>query len=208
MRISTIMATHNNERYIAAALESVLVQTIPSDEIIVVDDGSTDATTDVLREFASRTRLVRQEHCGPGRALNLGIAVSTGDAFAFLDSDDLWQPEKLKLQSAALLADKNLEAVFGAVQQFVSPELEPDTARKFILPHCPQPGISKNALLIHRDAFERIGPFDETNKASDFFDWYARANVVGLRWRMLSEVVALRRHHSENTGRSLRSNST
>jgi glycosyltransferase involved in cell wall biosynthesis len=205
MRISTIMAAYNNERYVAEALESVLAQTLPADEIIIVDDGSTDSTPDILRGFATRARIMRQERCGPARALNVATASSTSDAFAFLDCDDLWRPEKLQLQRAALLADKNLEAVFGAVQQFVSPELTSNTARKYVLPDGPQPGISKNALLIRRDAFERIGPFEETNRASDFFEWYARANVLGLRWGMLPEVVALRRQHPENAGRLLRS---
>jgi Glycosyltransferases involved in cell wall biogenesis len=205
MRISTIMAVYNTERYIAQALDSVLAQTLPSDEIIVVDDGSTDGTVDVLRAFATRVRIIRQQNQGPPRALNVAITASTGDTFAFLDGDDLWLPDKLQIQSAALSAEEDLEAVFGAVQQFVSPDLDPKAMREYIVPDGPQPGISKNALLIRRDAFERIGRFKEEHRASDFFDWYARANVLGLRWRMLPEVVALRRHHSGNTGRRLRS---
>jgi GT2 family glycosyltransferase len=73
------------------------------------------------------------------------------------------------------------------------------------VPDGPQPGISKNALLIRRDGFERIGRFDEHLMVADFVDWYARANVLSLRWRMLPQVVALRRHHPGNTGRQMRS---
>jgi glycosyltransferase involved in cell wall biosynthesis len=205
MRISTIIATYNHERYITQALESVLAQSLPSDEIIVVDDGSTDGTPKILRSFAARIRIIHQENCGPSRALNVAIAASTADTLAFLDSDDLWRPEKLQIQTAALSADTNLEGVFGAVQQFVSPDLDPQTLREYAVPGIPQPGISKNAMLIRRAAFERIGPFDETCRASEFFDWYSRANALGLRWRMLPEVVALRRQHSENSGRRLQS---
>jgi glycosyltransferase involved in cell wall biosynthesis len=205
MRISTFMAAYNAERYVAQALDSVLAQTLPPDEIIVVDDGSTDGTADVLQTFAARIRIVRQQNQGPARALNVAIAASTGDTFAFLDCDDLWMPDKLRMQGAALSSERELEAVFGYVRQFATPDLDPNAVREYLVPDRPQPGISKNALLIRRDAFERVGRFNEELTASDFVDWYARANVLGLRWRMLPEVVALRRHHPGNTTRLLRS---
>ena len=90
------MAAYNCERYVAQAIESVLAQTRPSDEIIVVDDGSTDGTSDVLRNFDGRIRTIFHRNRGPGGALNVAIAASSGDAFAFLDCDDLWTPEKLR----------------------------------------------------------------------------------------------------------------
>jgi glycosyltransferase involved in cell wall biosynthesis len=205
MRISTIMAVYNAERYVSQALDSVLAQTVPSDEIIAIDDGSTDGTPDVLRNFATRVRIIHQQNCGVACALNVAITESTGDTLAFLDCDDLWLPDKLQIQSAVLLNEKDLEAVFGFVQQFVSPDLNLEVAREYIVPESPQPGISKNSLLIRRHAFERIGRFNEELTASDFVEWYARAIVLGLRWRMLPELVALRRHHPNNAGRRLRS---
>ena len=115
MRVSTVMAAYNVERYIAAAIESVLAQTVPSDEIIVVDDGSTDRTPDVLRTFANRIRIIFQHNHGPAHALNVAIAASTGDTLAFLDGDDLWLPEKLRIQNDVLSNERDLEAVFGFV---------------------------------------------------------------------------------------------
>ena len=205
MRISTIMAVYNAERYVSQALDSVLGQTAPPDEIIAIDDGSSDGTPDVLRQFAPRVQIIHQRNYGVSRALNVAITKSTGDALAFLDCDDVWLPDKLKIQSAVLSSEKDLEAVFGFVQQFVSPDLNLEIAQKYIVPDAPQPGISKNSMLIHRRAFERIGPFNEQLATSDFVEWYARANVLGLRWRMLPELVALRRHHPNNAGRRLRS---
>jgi glycosyltransferase involved in cell wall biosynthesis len=205
MRISAIMTVYNTDGYVAAALDSVLSQTRPPDEVIVVDDGSTDGTPDVLRTYDTRVRIIRQDNFGAARALNVAIAAATGDAYAFLDADDLWLPEKQQIQCTALLADNNLEAVFGGVRQFVSPDLDAEAARQYVVSSDPQPGISKNTLLIRRDAFDRIGPFQEEFSAIEFFDWYARASALGLRSRMLSDVVALRRHHQGNTGRRLRS---
>ena len=204
MRISTIMAAYNSERYVAQALESVLAQSTPSDEIIVVDDGSTDDTPDVLQGFATHVRIIRQQNYGPARALNVGIAESTGDALAFLDCDDLWLPDKLRIQNAAMTTERDLEAVFGSIQQFASPDLDPETARQYSVPNSPQPGISKNTLLVRREAFERIGPFNGGLRVTDFVDWYARAIVLDFRWRMLPQVVALRRHHPGNSGRQNR----
>jgi glycosyltransferase involved in cell wall biosynthesis len=202
MRISAIMAAYNCERYIAQAIESVVEQTRRPDEIIVVDDGSTDATRDVLRTFARHVHVILQkQNGGVARALNIAIAASTGDTLAFLDCDDLWSSDKLMIQSSALVNEPELEAVFGLIQQFASPDLHPQDAQTRIIPNSPQPGISKVTLLIRRDAFDRIGWFDEKLKASDFVDWYSRASLLGLRWRMVDRVVALRRHHSENSGR-------
>jgi glycosyltransferase involved in cell wall biosynthesis len=205
MRISTIIPVYNAERYVAAALDSVLSQTLPPNEIIVVDDGSTDGTPDVLRTYARQIRIIHQEHHGVARALNLAVAAATGDALAFLDADDLWLPEKIRIQTATLSANHELEAVFGMIRQFASPDLDPQEVRRYVISDDPQPGISKNTLLIRRNAFDRIGYFSEEFSATDFVDWYARASALGLRSQMLPDVVALRRHHPGNMGRRLRS---
>jgi glycosyltransferase involved in cell wall biosynthesis len=201
MRISVIMPAHNAERYVASALDSVLTQTLPPHEIIVVDDGSTDGTSGVLETYVPRIRLIRQRNSGPGAAINRAVALAEGDSLAFIDADDLWVPEKLEIQAAALSADADLEAVFGAIQQFVSNELDWETARDYLMPDGVQPGISKITMLIRRAAFARVGPFAEQYRAAEFIEWYARACVLGLRFRVLSEVVALRRQHPQNLGR-------
>jgi glycosyltransferase involved in cell wall biosynthesis len=205
MRISTIIPAYNADRYVGATLNSVLSQTLPPDEVIVVDDGSTDGTLDVLRHYATQIRIIQLEHSGAARALNAAVAAATGDALAFIDADDLWLPEKLRIQAAAFSADEKLEAIFGMVQQFASPDLDPADAPRYAVSADLVPGISKNTLLIRRNAFDRIGYFNEEYGASDFVDWYARANVLGLRSRVLPELVAMRRHHPENMGRRLRS---
>jgi len=108
MRISTIITAYNTEQYVAQALDSVLAQTRPSDEIIVVDDGSTDGTSERLRNYATQTQIIRQQNFGVGHALNIGIGAATGDVLAFLDSDDLWTSDKLRIQCAALSGNDDL----------------------------------------------------------------------------------------------------
>ena|ERR1700676_2390832 len=204
MRVTAILTVYNTERYLAEALDSILSQTRPADEIIAVDDGSTDSTPAVLQRYASRVTLIRQQNGGPARALNVAVAAAKGDALAFLDADDVWLPEKLRIQISALSSDPTLEAVFGAIQQFVSPELDREATKTFSIPANPQTGISKTAMLIHRSAFMRVGLFNERSTVSDFVDWFSRATVLGLRYKVFPEVVTLRRHHLANLGRRKR----
>jgi glycosyltransferase involved in cell wall biosynthesis len=96
--ISIIIPTYNAEPYIGETLDSVLSQTYPRREIIVVDDGSTDRTPQCLEAYSSTIRYLRQENAGAGAARNAGLKAASGDYIAFLDADDLWLPEKLEVQ--------------------------------------------------------------------------------------------------------------
>ncbi len=96
--ISVIIPTYNYARFLGEAIDSVLAQTLPPLEIIVVDDGSTDDTTELLAAYGDRIRVLRQKNQGVGMARNAGIAAARGDYLAFLDSDDAWYPCKLELQ--------------------------------------------------------------------------------------------------------------
>jgi glycosyltransferase involved in cell wall biosynthesis len=99
--VSVIVTTYNHERYIAAAIQSVLDQTYRDYELIVVEDGSTDSTADQLLAFSDRIHLVRQKNQGVAASRNAGIRCARGQLLAFLDGDDLWEAEKLAHQVAA-----------------------------------------------------------------------------------------------------------
>lgn len=103
--VSIIIATYNRERYVNAAIESALAQTYRPIEIIVVDDGSTDGTSDTLGEYMDRINYIRQDNQGEACARNTGIDHSTGEFIAILDSDDVWLPDKLEIQ-IALMCDQ------------------------------------------------------------------------------------------------------
>lgn len=98
-RISTVTPAYNAANCIAPTLESILAQTYPPHEIIVVDDGSKDNTCDIVRSFGDRVTLISQENAGPAAARNTGIRAATSDWVALVDSDDTWLPEKLEKQA-------------------------------------------------------------------------------------------------------------
>src|SRR2546430_979121 len=112
--VSVIMPAFNAERHIVESIQSVLSQTLPDWELVVVDDGSTDNTAEILRTFVSadaRIKYVYQPNGRLGKARNTGFQHSSGGLIAFLDSDDLWLPEKLELQVTAL-AEHDADIVY------------------------------------------------------------------------------------------------
>src|ERR1019366_10044964 len=96
--VSVIIPTYNRSGLIARAIKSVLAAMSPGDEVLVIDDGSTDDTAAVVRSFGDAIRYIRIENSGPGAARNLGIRLAECPLVAFLDSDDEWLPDKMELQ--------------------------------------------------------------------------------------------------------------
>ena len=196
MKISAIVPLYNTRAYIVEAIDSILAQTRPADEVIVVDDGSTDGGPELLAAYGARVRVIRQANAGPATALNRGIAQATGDIIAFLDADDLWARDKLERQHAILLAKGDVDGVFGLVQQFS----DRNGAGGIVNAQEPQRGVSRIGLLIRRAAFNRFGLFDASLRVVEFVPWYAKASVLGLKTEMLEHVVAYRRIHAGNSG--------
>lgn len=190
-RISVIIPAYNAERFVAAAIESVLAQDLAAHEIIVVNDGSTDATATIAAKFPL-VRLHSTHQQGAGAARNAGVRASSGDFLAFLDADDLWEREKLSLQVRAFQSESELEAVFGHALEFVEGAASREEVGRAM--PAPVPGT----ILITRAAFERIGWFDAAPEAREGADWYLRAVENSLRMQMLSEVVYRRRVHGQN----------
>jgi len=154
MTISVVIPAYNAAEYIGRAIDSVLAQTRRPDEIIVVDDGSTDDTASIVETYGSQVRLIRQENAGVSAARNTGIDAATGEWIAFLDSDDEWLKEKLQLQVELL--GRNSELVWSTAN--------------FIYCHCGQDYHCQKldektgeALLNGVDFFE------------DYFDAYIKA---------------------------------
>jgi glycosyltransferase involved in cell wall biosynthesis len=201
--VSVIIPAYNTATYLGEAIDSVRAQSYDRVEIIVVDDGSTDDTAAVATRAGGAVRFLTQPHRGAPAARNHGVSASTGQYLAFLDADDLWEPEKLAAQLAAFAADPGLDIVFGHVVQFWSPELElPPEARSHPGVGVPMRGDHPGTMLVTRAVFDEIGPFCEDDSVGDFVDWYARALDRGHNTRMLESVVMRRRLHRSNSGRS------
>jgi glycosyltransferase involved in cell wall biosynthesis len=202
MRVSVVIAAYNAEAYIGEAIESVLGQTVPPDEVIVIDDGSTDGTRGILDSFSDRIVVLTLANSGQAVAVNKGLALARGELIGFCDADDLWTPRKLELQLALLERDSEVEAAFGKVQQFVSPDV-PDEHRVRLTPAVEiMPGELKQCMLIHRAALDRAGPFDETLPATFFIAWLGRAKQGGLKIAHVDDIVVRRRLHLGNGGRT------
>lgn len=199
-RVSVVLPVYNRADYVAEAIASVYAQTLPPEELVVVDDGSTDASVEVVERCARPgLRILRQPNRGIGAARNRGVAAATGELVAFIDSDDLWERDKLALQWGAIQADDGVDLVFGHLVEFVSPDRAADLAGVLRVSTAPVPGLIASTLLVCRRAVERIGPFEETLRVGEFIEWMGRARDRGLVQRMLPEVVARRRIHGGNT---------
>lgn len=198
--ISVIIPVHNGEKYLQEAMKSVTAQTYPSIEIIIVDDGSSDSSETIAKQFQPAVRYFYQLHLGIAAALNLGIAQARGAFVALLDADDLWVENKLALQMSALNANPELDSAFGYVKQFISPELDQASKQKLSCPSDAMPGYLKGTMLIRKDMLMHIGPFESRWRVGEFIDWYARAIDSGLRSILVPEVVLLRRLHNTNLG--------
>ena len=172
-RISVITPVFNGERYLGDAIESVLAQTLPPAEVIVVDDGSTDESGTVAGRYASAVSYCRQPNSGTAAARNLGIERAQGDHIAHLDADDMWTADKLALQVEAFRATPDLDAVFGHITEFASPDVETEGIR---VRTEPAPSYSPCTILIERKALRRVGPYRTKWQIGQDMDWHMRAH--------------------------------
>ena len=191
--VSVLMCVRDGERYLRAAIDSALTQTVPPHEVIVVDDGSTDGTVAVARSFNGRVRVIQQGPVGLGTARNAALAAARGEFAGYLDADDLWDPRRLEAQLGAFTADPSLDLVFGHMRRFAHESAD-------VLSE-PVAAAYGGTLLFRRAAAERVGPFRTDVRVGEFLDWMLKARDLGLRETMLPDVVLLRREHGANITR-------
>lgn len=196
--VSVVIPVYNAERYLEEAISSVLAQSNVRTEIILVDDGSTDGSAAVALRHCPPAKYFAQSNGGPAAALNTGASHATGDYLAFLSADDIWLPQKLEWQLAALSDDPECEMVFGHMQHFYSGELSDEQKKKLHCPPEPMAALAAGTLLIHRASFLKVGLFDTKWRVGEFMDWHARACDLGIRRKLLPQVVSMRRVHGAN----------
>lgn len=149
MRISVIIPAYNAAGSIRRAIDSVLAQTYPAQEIVVVNDGSTDNTAEVLKQYQNQIRVIEQSNAGVSAARNTGIQAASGDWIAFLDADDQWLPDKLHLQSALVMRNPELSWVSG---DFNYCDCSDGHHRRNSIPNSNQPAVDQ--ALGDRECFE------------------------------------------------------
>lgn len=178
--VSVVIPTHNRLHTLQRAVSSVLQQTYSIVELIVVDDGSTDDTSDWLRTQPANIRVITQENHGVSHARNRGIEHAQGDWIAFLDSDDYWHADKLQQQFDALQRSPELrlchcDEIWIRNGKRVNPKNKHKKLGGNIFEHClPLCAISPSATLIRSDAFTQHGLFDESLPACEDYDLWLR----------------------------------
>lgn len=208
--VSAIIPAYNAERYLAAAILSVLAQTYPRMEIVVVDDGSTDHTADIAASFGTAVRYIRQPNQGVSVARNRGMTEARGEYLAFLDADDEWLPRKIEVQVARLEARPSAAASFTGkvyvderrgIETVEMLHLEPDMVGSLLL-------VSgfvgpPSALLVRRDTLLELGGFDtHLSQSADQDLWIRLAEVGPLD--VVDEALVRYRLHEKNMSRNVR----
>jgi glycosyltransferase involved in cell wall biosynthesis len=190
--VSVILPAYNSAAYLAAAIDSVRIQTYADFELIVVNDGSTDDTPSIAEARARqdpRIRVLHRPNGGIAAARNEGLRVATAPAIAILDSDDTWEPEFLEAQLAILAEGPQIDVVTGNAWFLGGPH-DGDPARPFPDPR-PQPTLAtiiadETAVFImsvfRRWVYEAIGGFDESFRTNEDYDFWLRAARAGFRF--------------------------
>jgi GT2 family glycosyltransferase len=196
--VSVIIPTYNRAALVPEAVSSVLRQQFAGQEIIVVDDGSDDDTRQQLLPVLSRIHYVRQEHAGVSTARNTGIGLARGEWLAFLDSDDLWQPDKLPRQMEYLAKHPDLR-ICQTQEIWMRNGLRwnPKNYHQKPSGHCfdallERCLVSPSAVVLHRSLMEEVGGFDEDLPACEDYDMWLR-----IGWRhpigLLPEPLVIKR---------------
>jgi len=197
--VSVIIPTYNNADYIEETISSALNQTLKPEQVIVIDDGSTDDTENVVKRHQAHVDYLYQEHSGANTARNKGVENAIGQFVAFLDGDDLWETEKLETQMRCLHENPKVDAVFSHVQNFYSPDLDPVKQATLKVSLSPVAGYAPSAMVIKKEVLTSIGQFDTGITIGDFMQWLFRARDAGISETMLPDVLVKRRIHGGNT---------
>lgn len=210
-KISVILPTFNRADLIAETLDSLLVQTRPVDQILVVDDGSTDGVKDVILRYADRVTYVRQDNGGKSRALNYGMTLATGDYIWICDDDDLLEPDACERLAGALDADPSLGFCAGRHEDFTvdtrtgtrtikAPGYwlpsQPDEIFPDLLDGC---HIFQPGMIVRRSVYDAVGAFNPAFIRSQDYEMLLRIarKTRGLLW---PERVYLHREHKGARG--------
>lgn len=204
--VSVIIPVYQGARFLGEAIKSVLNQTYTNYEIIVINDGSTDNSSDVLQPYLNKIRYVYQENQGVAAARNLGIQIAKGEFIAFLDQDDFWLADKLALQVACFQAQPTLGIVNSGWQRvnelgkaIVNVEPWHNASELNLRAWLEWKPVLPSAMMFSRQWLERVGGFDTRFTQSSDVDMVLRLALMGCEAKWVSQVTACYRQHQCNT---------
>lgn len=189
--VSVVLPVFNGARFLGEAIRSVVGQDYRLVELIVVDDGSTDGSAEIVRTVAPESVLIQQENAGPSAARNSGLAIARGDYLAFIDADDVWPPGKILRQLHVLINEEAADVTLGLTRCLLSDGTLSE----------PRFFMQLGCGLYHREAFERVGRFDAAVQRSEDIEWFTRAREAGLKFRVTEDVTLYYRLHEDNLTR-------
>jgi glycosyltransferase involved in cell wall biosynthesis len=196
--VSVIIPVYNGDRYLKEAIESILAQDYQPIEIIIVDDGSTDNTANIAKNFGDKISYYYQENAGHGQAKNRGLELAKGEFLGFLDSDDLFAKNKLTLQIDYLLKNPDIGFTIGKIHYFLEQGIpQPHWLKQQLLTE-DTPGYLVGTLLMRRSILKQVGDFDATYKYGNDSDWFFRAKDLGIAMTILPETILYKRIHNHN----------
>lgn len=207
-KVSVIIPTYNRAWILKKAIDSVLSQNFKNFELIVVDDGSTDDTQDLLKDYQEKVYVIHQENRGVSAARNKGIKKASGDLIAFLDSDDAWLPEKLSIQvdffktrPDALICQT--EEIWIRNGKRVNPKKKHKKPSGMIFePSLALCLVSPSAVMMRKSLFEKIGLFDENLPACEDYDLWLRIGCTHPIYLIDSPMLIKRGGHEDQLSRS------
>jgi glycosyltransferase involved in cell wall biosynthesis len=194
--LSVIVPTFNAADFLGEAIECIGAQGYPKLEIIVVDDGSTDDTARVIADLQGEVRYFQQENLGPAGARNTGLRLARGELISFLDADDLWTGNALRVLTTHLEKHSDLDVVLGLVQYVRYERGLAGRPMEFFGNPCFS--LSLDACIFRRAVFDKVGNLDESLRSSEDVDWFMRAREKGIAMDVLNRAVLYYRRHSRN----------
>jgi len=206
--VSVILPAYNSEKFIGRSLGSALAQSYRRLEVVVIDDGSTDRTRELVEEFADpRIRYLWQANAGQGPARNRGMRQCTGDYITFLDADDCYLPTKVEREVEFLERHSHYRVAYCGVRFFYSGQADRLLKVKSkgrsgnILPELMRDSfINPNAVMLAREVWERVGGFNETRYFPEEWELYLRIALAGYEFGFIDEdLVVVESRPGSNT---------
>jgi glycosyltransferase involved in cell wall biosynthesis len=194
--VSVIIPIYNGEAHLRNALASALTQTLTPNEVIVIDDGSTDSSAAIAQSLPQVTYRY-QENAGPAAARNTGLALASSRYIAFLDADDLWPADNLSTLASYLDQHPEALVVVGRIQYMYLEGSEMQTNNKGI-PIGVATGVNLPAAMFRCEAFERVGIFNPEWRLSEDVEWYMRAAESGIEPDIIETITLIHQIHTTN----------